>query len=137
MIRKIKISTKGFSDIIDITEKVENLVRETKIENGIVLIFIPASTCAITTIENESGLIKDFKEILEKLIPQRKDYNHNLKWGDGNAFSHLRASLLGPSLVIPVENNTLKLGTWQQIVVCDFDNRPREREVIIQIFSNF
>ena len=129
----IKISTIGFCDVIDITQKVADVVFNSEINEGMVNVFISGSTAGITTIENEPGAIKDFQELIERLVPPDKDYHHNLKWGDGNGFSHLRASLLGPSLTIPVEDKELCLGTWQQIVVIDFDNRSRQREVIVVV----
>jgi secondary thiamine-phosphate synthase enzyme len=132
---KIKISTKGFCDIINITKQVEDIIVESDIKNGTVVVFVKGSTAGVTTIEYEEGLIKDFQEMMERLIPQNKEYHHNKKWGDGNGASHIRASLLGPSLSIPLEEGELALGTWQQIVVVDFDNRPRQREVLVQVFG--
>ena len=132
---KIQIKTKGNTDIVDITEKVQEKVNNSNIENGIVTTFISGSTAALTTIEYESGLIKDLKEFFENIIPQNKEYHHNKRWHDGNGHSHLRASLIGPSLAIPFKDKKLLLGTWQQIVLIDFDNRPRQREIVLQIIG--
>ncbi|MCD6225924.1 YjbQ family protein [bacterium] len=127
---KIHVSTRGFTDIIDITSLVKSQIEKEKIKEGVVCLFVTGSTAALTTIEYEPGLKKDFQEIINQLIPENKDYYHNQKWGDGNGFAHLRASLIGPSLVVPLEKGQLVLGTWQQIVLVDFDNRPREREIV-------
>ncbi len=129
----ININTRGFCDIIDITDDVQGKVKESGIKNGIVTVFIPGATGGITTIEYETGLIKDLKELMEEIIPENKDYHHNRRWGDGNGFSHLRASLIGPSVTIPINEGSLTLGTWQQIVFIDFDNNPRNRKIICQI----
>jgi secondary thiamine-phosphate synthase enzyme len=132
---KLTEKAQGFCDIIDITPKVEEQVRKQKIESGLATVFVSGSTAALTTIEYEPGLVKDLKEIIEKLIPSGKRYRHDDRWGDDNGFSHLRASLFGPSLQIPIESGRLLLGTWQQIVLLDFDNRPRTREIVIQIMG--
>lgn len=129
---RFKISTKGNNDIIDITDKVSQAVEKSKIKEGICLISCPGSTIGITTIENEPGLIEDFKEILEKLIPSKKDWRHNRAWGEENAQSHLRSAFIKPFLTVPIENGKLVLGTWQQVVLVDFDTRPREREIFVQ-----
>jgi len=134
--REIKFSTKGFDDIIDITKDVVEILRESCIKNGIVTLFIPGSTGGITTIEYEPGLKKDFPEMMEKIAPQEKNYHHNETWHDGNGFSHLRASLIGPSLTVPIVKGELSLGTWQQIVFIDFDNRDRKRRVIAHIIGD-
>ncbi len=130
---KIKISTKGFCDLVDITKQAADIVFGSGIQQGIVTIFVSGSTAGVTTIEYESGAIKDFQEMMERLVPQNQDYHHNAKWGDGNGFSHIRASLIGSSLTVPVDNKQMALGTWQQIAVVDFDNRSRQREVIVQV----
>lgn len=130
------VSTKGFCDIIDITDKVKEAVKKEKVEDGFCLVFSPGSTVAITTIEFEPQLLKDFKELMEKLVPSDKKYHHDDVWGEANGFSHLRSSLIGPSLLIPIEKGELLLGTWQQIVLLDFDNRERKREVIVKVFSS-
>jgi len=131
----ISLSGKGFCDLINITSEVEKVVKNSKIKEGVVIIFVAHSTMGVTTIEDEPNLIKDFKELIEKLVPEDKGYYHDRAWDEGNGFSHLRASLIGPSLVIPLIHSELKLGPWQQIVAIDFDNRPREREVIVKIIG--
>ncbi len=130
---KFSISTKGFNDIIDITEKVFKIVRDSKVKEGFVLISCPGSTVGLTTIEAEPKLIEDFKEFLEKLIPSNKKYRHDEAWGEKNGFSHIRSALIKPFLTVLIDNGKLVLGRWQQIVLIDFDNKPREREVIIKI----
>lgn len=130
---KFNISTKGFNDIIDITDKVSELVKKSKVKDGICLISSPGSTCGITTIEYETGLIEDLKKTLEKIAPMNKDYEHCKKWGDCNGYAHIRSALMKPFLAVPIENRDLLLGTWQQIVFIDFDNRPREREILVKV----
>lgn len=130
---KFRISTQGFNDVIDITPKVLGGVKESKVKNGICLIFSPGSTCGITTLEYEDGLIQDLKKVLERIAPMSKDYEHCKKWGDCNGYAHIRSALMKPFLTVPIENGVLVLGTWQQIVLIDFDNQPREREIIIKI----
>ena len=134
--RKISLQTKGNCDIIDITPQVERQVAEADVNNGTVTLFIAGSTAGISTIELESGVISDFQGMWERIIPQNIPYNHDRRWGDGNGYSHVRASLLGASLVIPFNDKKLALGTWQQIVLVDFDNRPRSREIILQIMGD-
>ncbi len=131
----ISLSTKGFTDIIDITNKVISVLRESKIENGLVTVFCTGSTGTITTIEYESGVINDLKRVIEKIAPSNIPYEHDKRWGDGNGFSHVRAALMKPSLTIPVMKGELVLGTWQQIVFIDFDNRERQRELIVQVMG--
>lgn len=132
---KLTQKTQGFCDIIDITAKVQDLVKKEKIERGQMTLFVSGSTAALTTIENESGLVQDLKEFVEQLIPSDRRYHHDARWGDDNGFSHLRASLFGPSLAVPIENGRPLLGTWQQVVLLDFDNRPRTREIIVQLIG--
>ena len=127
--------TSGFCDIIDITAKVCEHIEKEKIKQGTVTVFVSGSTAALTTIEFESGLVQDLKEFVEKLIPSDRRYHHDDRWGDDNGFSHLRAALFGPSLAIPIENGRPVLGTWQQIVLLDFDNRPRTREIMVQLMG--
>jgi len=127
---KIILSTRGFYDIINITGEVEKIVKKSKIKEGLVNVFVKGSTAAITTIEYEPNLVRDMKELIEKLIPQNKSYHHI-----GNGFSHLRASLFSASLSIPLTKGKLELGTWQQIVLVDFDNRARQREVMVKIIG--
>ena len=133
--KKISLQTKGHCDIIDITSQVEQQVAETNINNGIAVIFVSGSTAGITTIEFESGLLSDFQSMWERIVPKNILYDHDRRWGDGNGYSHVRASLLGASLVIPFNDKRLALGTWQQIVLVDFDNRPRSRQLILQIMG--
>jgi len=127
--------TAGYCDIIDITAKVRQHLDTEKIQNGVAALFVSGSTAALTTIEHEPGLIQDLKEFVERFIPSDRRYHHDDRWGDDNGFSHLRASLFGPSLVIPIEHGRLCLGTWQQIVLLDFDNRPRTRAITVQFMG--
>jgi secondary thiamine-phosphate synthase enzyme len=131
--KKISLQTKGHGDIIDITPQVEKLVAEADINNGTVTVFVAGSTAGVSTIEFEPGLLSDFQCMWDRNVPQNITYKHDQRWGDGNGYSHVRASLLGASLVIPFNDKRLSLGTWQQIVLVDFDNRPRSREITLQI----
>jgi len=133
--KKFSQKTSGFCDIIDITAKVREHIEKEKIKQGLVTVFVSGSTAALTTIEFESGLVQDLKEVVEKLIPSDRRYHHDDRWGDDNGFSHLRAAVFGPSLAIPIENGRPVLGTWQQIVLLDFDNRPRTREIMVQLMG--
>lgn len=128
----ISLSTRGNTDIIDITPQVASLLREHQFSHGQALIFVSGSTAGITTIEYEPGLLKDIPAAFEKIAPQGARYHHEETWHDGNGHSHVRAALLGCSLTVPFKDGRLLLGTWQQIVLIDFDNRPRKREVIAQ-----
>jgi secondary thiamine-phosphate synthase enzyme len=132
---RFSVKTKGFNDIIDITSQISEIVRKSKIKDGICLISCPGSTAGLTTIENDHNLLEDFKEFLEKIVPSNKSYHHDQTWGDNNGSAHLKSSLIKPFLTIPIEKNELILGTWQQIVLVDFDNRPREREIIVKIIE--
>ncbi len=132
---RISLQSKGRDDIIDITPEVAEQVAKAKIDSGTVTLFVAGSTAGITTIEFEPGLVSDFKEVWQRLAPDNIAYSHDRAWGDGNGYSHVRASLLGASLVIPFQDTRLALGTWQQIVVVDFDNRPRSRQLIVQIMG--
>jgi secondary thiamine-phosphate synthase enzyme len=131
----ISLSTKGFCDIQDITSPVRVIVDKSRIKDGIVTIFCPGSTGAITTIEYESGVLEDLKKAIERIAPSQIPYAHDQRWGDGNGFSHVRAALLGPSLTVPIVHGELTLGTWQQIVFLDFDNRSRRREIMVQVMG--
>ncbi len=131
----ISLSTKGFTDLIDITPKVSSIAEQSGIKDGLVTVFCPGSTCAVTTIEYESGVLKDLQKAIEKLVPSNIPYEHDRRWGDGNGFSHVRAALMKPSLTIPLIRGRLTLGTWQQVVFIDFDNRQRKREIIVQIMG--
>ena len=133
--KRISLQTKGECDIIDITPQVEQQLAETDIKNGTVTLFVAGSTAGISTIELESGLLSDFEGMWERNVPRNITYAHDSRWGDGNGYSHVRASLLGASLVVPFTDKRLTVGTWQQIVVVDFDNRPRSRQVIVQIMG--
>ena len=133
--KKINLSTKGLTDIIDLTSRVADILTESKIQNGVVIIFITGSTASITTLEYEPNLVKDCQEFIERLIPRDKKYHHDATWGDDNGFSHLRASFLGPCLSIPISKGKMSLGTWQQIILCDFDNHSRKRQVIVKIIG--
>ena len=133
--KDITFQSKGNCDIIDITSQVARNVEESEIDNGIVTLFISGSTAGVTTIEYEPGLLSDFKGMWERVIPRNIPYEHDKTWGDGNGHSHVRASTLGASLTIPFVNKRLTLGTWQQIVFVDFDNRPRSRRIVIQILG--
>lgn len=131
----LQIKTRGRSDIIDITDRVVEKLHSAQIINGSLLLFIPGSTAALTTIEAESGLMNDLRSAIERIAPETITYEHDRRWGDGNGYAHVRAALIGPSLNIPVINKRIFLGTWQQIILLDFDNRPRNREIILQIIG--
>ncbi len=131
--KHIGFETRGNVDIIDITPRVAGAVAETGLEAGVVTVFVPGSTGAVTTIEYEPGVVEDLARAIERLAPQDIEYKHDLRWGDGNGHSHVRAALLGPSLSIPFNKGKLALGTWQQVVFIDLDTRPRKRSLILQI----
>ena len=131
----ISLSTKGFGDILDITHHVDAMIDRSRIENGLVTVFCPGSTGAVTTIEYESGVLRDLQRAIEKIAPSDIPYEHDRRWGDGNGFSHVRAALMKPSLSIPMVKGRLALGTWQQIVFIDFDNRRRERNILVQVMG--
>ena len=131
----ISLKTKGFTDIIDITGRLKDILSESKVKNGLMTVSVGGSTTGITSVEFEPGLTADLQKVFENLVPEGAEYKHNLTWGDGNGFSHVRASLLGFSKSIPVKNRELALGTWQQIVLIDFDNRPRSRDIFVQIMG--
>ena len=134
--KKISLQSKGHCDIIDITPQIEQQIAEAEINSGTVTLFVAGSTAGITTIEYEPGLISDFQNMWARNAPENIPYNHDRRWGDGNGYSHVRASLLGASLVVPFNDKRLTLGTWQQIIVVDFDNRPRSRQVVLQIMGD-
>lgn len=133
--KSLSLSTKGNCQIIDITKGIEALLEDTKLQEGNVTIFVPGATGGITTTEVEPGLMKDIPEFFEKIIPENKNYHHNDTWQDYNGHSHVRATLLGPSLVVPFIKGQLLLGTWQQIIFIDFDNRPRDRKLVVQLIG--
>lgn len=134
--RQLSIHTKGEGDILDITNKVAEAINETKLKSGIVTVFVPGSTGALTTIEYEPGLLKDFPNMLERIAPKNLVYEHEKRWHDGNGHSHVRASLIGPSITVPFVNGRLTLGTWQQIIFMEFDVRSsRVRNLILQVIG--
>lgn len=133
---EIIISSKGNCDILDITDNTHKIIEKSLIKNGIVTIFVVGSTAGITTIEYEPGLLKDIPKLMDKIIPPVGLYKHNDTWGDGNGHSHLRSALIKTSLTVPIVNSEMTLGTWQQIVLLDFDNRPRTRRIAIQIIGD-
>ena len=133
--QNIQVESKSENDIIDITDQVLKIVKESKIENGAVIVFVVGSTAAITTIEYEAGLQKDFPDMLTRLVPNDIEYSHNNTWHDGNGHSHVKASLIGPSIIIPFIEGQLMLGIWQQIVLVEMDTRPRSRKIILQVMG--
>jgi secondary thiamine-phosphate synthase enzyme len=130
---ELAFSTRGDSDIRDLTDQVERLIAASGLGEGLVTLFTPSSTSALTTIEYEDGALDDLRQVLDRIAPSEAEYRHNLRWGDENGHAHLRAALLGPSLSIPVRAGQMTLGTWQQIVFLDFDVRPRRRTVVVQL----
>lgn len=132
---QLRLSTQGDGEMVDITRGLEEVCATSGVENGIVLAFVSHSTAAITTIEYEPGCIEDFRRTTERLVPRAADYEHNRRAGDSNAHAHLRAALVGPSETMPLRDGRLALGTWQQVVLVDFDDRPRERTVVVQVLS--
>jgi secondary thiamine-phosphate synthase enzyme len=132
----LKIRTKGFADCTDITPDLEKCLAEARVNDGLLTVIISGSTGAITTIEYESGAVSDLKQALDRIAPMDMEYAHNLRWGDGNGFSHVRAALMKPSLSIPIVDGKLCLGTWQQVVFLDFDNRSRTRSLVVQVMGN-
>jgi len=131
----INVQTSAETDVLDITPLVIGEISRREVRNGFITLFIPGSTAALTTIEFESGVINDLKKAIERMAPRESYYEHNERWGDGNGYSHVRAALLGPSLLIPLIEGRMALGTWQQIVLLDFDNRPRRRQIAFQAFG--
>lgn len=133
--KTIGVATKGHTDIVDITDQLHSCLGSSEMKVGNLSVFVSGSTAAVTTIEYEPGLLKDLPEILEEIAPVAKRYHHDDTWHDGNGYAHIRASLLGPSLTVPFSDGKLLLGTWQQVVLIDFDNRPRKREVVVQLLG--
>jgi len=131
----IELNTRGNADMQDITDQVAARVRESGVRSGIVTVFCPSSTSALTTIEYESGALADLERLFDEIAAQDRVYKHNERWHDGNGHSHVRAALLGPSLTVPFVDGRLQLGTWQQITYCDFDNRSRQRRLVVQIMG--
>lgn len=133
--KSFTIKTKGDTDILDITAQVNKALKETQMRNGILTAFVPGSTAGITTTEYEPGLLQDLPATFEKLVPRTAEYKHNLTWGDGNGHAHVRAALLKSFFTVPFVDGEMILGTWQQIILVDFDNRRREREIVVQIIG--
>jgi secondary thiamine-phosphate synthase enzyme len=133
--QRIAFETKGSGDLIDITADLHRLLDKSTLMDGSMTVFVPGSTAGITTFEYEPGMIKDIREFYEKLAPSGPHYNHDDTWGDANGFSHMRAAFTGPSLTMPFEDGRLLLGTWQQVVLAEFDNRPRRRELVVQLMG--
>jgi secondary thiamine-phosphate synthase enzyme len=134
--KQITLNTRGNGHIIDITSDVRREISGTGLKNGLVTLFTASSTSALTTAEYESGVVHDLQELFDRLVPPNVDYRHNLRWGDGNGHAHARHALLGPSLTIPLVEGRLTLGTWQQIIFLDFDNRARSRSLVVQILGD-
>ncbi|HEX2916625.1 MAG TPA: secondary thiamine-phosphate synthase enzyme YjbQ [Chloroflexia bacterium] len=134
--RTITVNTRGNNDVQDITSKLNDLITSANLHNGTATLFVQGSTAGLTTLEFEPGVIEDLGEMFELMAPSQKKYKHEARWHDGNGHSHVRAALLGPSIVIPFVEGELTLGTWQQVVVVDFDNRARQREIVVQLMGN-
>ncbi len=133
--RELNLQTEGNCDILDITSRVGQAVKESEVENGTVTVFCPGSTGGLSTIEYESGALHDLEQVLDEIAPPDRDYRHHLRWGDDNGRSHVRGAMIGPSLTVPFVDGDLTLGTWQQIVFLDFDTRPRSRRLVLQIMG--
>lgn len=133
--RQIKLQTRGNGQLVDITDEVGRQIRASGLQAGVVTLFTPSATSALTTIEYESGAVHDFQKLFDRIAPVDMQYEHHLRWGDGNGHSHVRHSLLGPSLTVPFVDGQMTLGTWQQIVFVDFDNRARSRSVVVQVMG--
>lgn len=132
---KFQINTRGFTDIIDITQKVKNEVYRYNLKDALVHVYVAGSTVSLTAIEFEPGLLKDFPAALEKIAPMAEEYHHDDTWHDGNGYAHVRAALIGNSFSVPLVDGALQLGTWQQIVIVDFDNKPRNRTITVQVLD--
>jgi len=131
----ISLNTHGNADILDITDQITIALSKCKLKAGTATIFCPSATSALTTIEFEGGALSDLRRLFEEIIPSNREYKHNERWHDGNGHSHVRAALLGPSITIPFVDGQLTLGTWQQVIYVDFDNRPRQRKLIVQLIG--
>ena len=131
----IEFSTNGGADMVDVTDQVAEVVADSKLSSGIVTLFTPSATSGLTTIEYESGCVSDLRRLFDEIVNPQRHYDHNARWGDGNGHSHVRAALVGPSLTVPFVNGRLTLGTWQQIIFIDFDNRTRRRRLVVQIMG--
>lgn len=132
----IRVTTKAKDEILDITSEVQGIVSDSGLMNGLACVFVAGSTAAITTVEHEPGLVTDLQQAMERLYPRRMDYEHHRRWGDGNGHSHVRASFIGPSLTVPIIDGRLQLGTWQQIVLMELDNKPRTRDILVQVVGD-
>ena len=132
---ELTVKTSARTDIVDLTDQVASQLERSKISDGVLVVFVPGSTGALTTIEYESGVLEDLKKAIERIAPEDIHYDHDRRWGDGNGYAHVRAALLKPSVSVPVTGGRMTLGVWQQIVLLDFDNRPRERRVLVQIMG--
>jgi len=132
---KFTIKTKGHYDFLNLTDRVANAVKSSGVTSGLACVFVVGSTAALTTMEFEDGIIQDIKKVLEELAPEKADYKHHQRWGDRNGAAHIKSALIGTDLTIPVENNELVLGTWQQITLIDFDEKPRTREVVVAVIE--
>ena len=130
------VDTKGHADLVNVTDQVALAVGRSGVKEGAAVVFVQGSTAALTTMEYEEGLIADIREALEKLAPEDADYKHHQRWGDRNGAAHIKSALIGADLTIPIEHGKLALGTWQQIVLIDFDERPRKREVVVKILES-
>ena len=133
--KEITLDTSGDPDLVDITSRISEALKSSGLKDGLLTVFVVGSTAAITTFEFEPGMVEDIRQLYDKIVPRRRDYAHDRTWGDANGFSHLRAALQGPALSIPFKNASLTLGTWQQVVLAEFDNRPRRRRLIVQIIG--
>jgi secondary thiamine-phosphate synthase enzyme len=133
--KEIKLQTKGHCDIQDITRQVAEAVQGTGLSNGVVTLFTPSATSGLTTIEYESGALADLERLLDEIVAPEREYQHNQRWGDGNGHSHVRAALIGPSITVPFVEGRLTLGTWQQLIFLDFDNRSRSRRLVVQVMG--
>jgi len=129
---RLELSTGGDGTVLDLTGEIEDFLASHGARDGILAAFVPGSTAGITTIEYEPGALEDLRRAIATIAPRGEEYSHDRRWGDGNGFSHVRAALLGPALSVPVESGRPTLGAWQQVVLCDFDNRPRRRSVVLQ-----
>ncbi len=132
---QFSIFTKGYSDIIDITDSIRRIVSKSTMKNGLVTVFVVGSTASVSTIEYEPALVKDVRDMLNKIVPSDTESRHSQTWGDDNGFSHMRATLMGPGITVPLSGGSLVLGTWQQVVVIDHDNRARQREIFVQVMG--
>lgn len=131
----ISLSTRGEADIHDITGEIARQVSQSGLRDGTATVFCPSSTSGLTTIEYESGALSDLRRLFDEIVPRHREYAHDARWHDGNGHSHVRAALLGPSLTIPFVDGELTLGTWQQVIYVDFDNRPRQRKLVVQLIG--